>query len=127
MVVINEIFVQGFRTLFEKQHRKSDRIIKVDSSDQQKQGDFSYTFLGLTSSLESFAHVIGSLPLLILPVRLGKNHLFHFHQSGGRAAFILVQLHGDVFDGLLILRDHDMLKRIDAPPCLFDFGRHQLA
>ncbi len=49
------------------------------------------------------------------------------HQPGLSAALILVELHGDVPDAALCLRDHHILERINAAASLFNFVGQELA
>ena len=51
--------------------------------------------------------------------------LLDFHQLARGGAGLLVQLHRDVFDGLGIVGDHDVLQRVDTTACALDLGRHQ--
>ena len=60
-------------------------------------------------------------------MRIFEHHVFYFHQPDLRGAFILVQLHGDVFDICLCLRDDDMFQGVDTAAGLLDLGGHKLA
>ena len=40
------------------------------------------------------------------------NHVLYLHQTCGIGSFVFLQLHGDIFDGFLIVGDHYVFQRV---------------
>ena len=59
-------------------------------------------------------------------MRFLQHHVLDLHQAGGVAAFVFVQLHGDIADVLLGLRDHHIFQRVDTAAGLFNVLCQQL-
>ena len=59
-------------------------------------------------------------------VGLLQHHVFHFHQPDLCASLIFIQLHCDIFDICLQIRDHHMLQRVNPATGFFNLSSHQL-
>ena len=66
---------------------------------------------------------VGLSPLLN---GVSEQELLHLHQAYGVGPLVFVQLHGDIFDIFLHLRDLYILQGIDSAAGLFDLLRQQL-
>ena len=64
-----------------------------------------------------------NLPLAVV-VSLLKHHILHLHKPCLGASLIFIQLHCDIADVLLCLRDHYMLQRIYAAAGLLNLRSH---
>lgn len=52
-----------------------------------------------------------------------EHHILHLHEPDGGVAVVLLQLHGDILDALLGLRDHHIFQGIDPAAGLFNLLR----
>ena len=64
--------------------------------------------------------------VLLIMVCVLEDHFLDLHQAHLGRTFVLVQLHGDVTNVLLQLRDHHVFERVDAPSRALDLGGEQL-
>ena len=55
-----------------------------------------------------------------------EEHILHLHQPRRGGAVIFIQLHGDIPNRLLGVRDHHIFQRVNPAAGLFDLLRHEL-
>ena len=60
-------------------------------------------------------------------MRVLQHHVFDFHQTDLGRSLVLIQLHRNVFDVGLRLRDDDVFQSVYTTSGLFDLITHQLA
>ena len=55
-----------------------------------------------------------------------KHHIFYLHQTNLGTSFVLIQLHRDILNRLLCLRNCHVFQCIYTASCFFNLSRHQL-